>query len=185
VSRIGKKPVTITSGVKIVPSKTDLGTRVAVEGPKGKLAYQFRPVVGFELKDKEVVITRAGEDAFSRAYHGTARALLQNMVVGVSKGFEKRLQIVGVGYNAKLQGKKLVLSIGFCHSVELMVPEGIQIQVPVPTEIVIQGPDRQAVGQFAAVVRGVRPPEPYKGKGIKYSDEIIVRKAGKAQGSSD
>jgi len=185
VSRIGKKPVVLAPGVKLTPSKTDSGTRVAVEGPKGKLAFDFRPEVDFTIDGGEVRVERRGEGQFERAYHGTARALLNNMIRGVTEGFEKRLQIVGVGYNAKLQGKKLVLQIGFNHPVEFDIPDGLQIETPSPTEIVIRGADRQLVGEFAARVRRVRPPEPYKGKGIRYHDEEVVRKAGKAFGSGD
>ena len=127
---------------------------------------------------------RRGDERFQRAYHGTARALLYNMVEGVSKGFEKRLEIEGVGYNAKLEGKKLVLQIGFCHPVPFDVPEGVTVTVPKPTIIDIAGPDKQQVGEFAARIRKVRPPEPYKGKGIRYSGEKIIRKVGKAFGSA-
>lgn len=185
MSRIGRKPVPIVSGVKLTPSRTDHGTKLLVEGPKGKLAFEFRNEVSFTVDGSEVRVERSGDGAFERAYHGTARALLNNMVRGVSEGFEKRLQIVGVGYNAKVQGKKLVLQIGFTHPVEFEIPEGVQIETPAPTEIIIRGADRQVVGEFAARVRRVRPPEPYKGKGIRYHDEEVVRKAGKAFGSGD
>lgn len=185
MSRIGKKPVPIASGVKLTPSKHDGGTRIVVEGPKGKLTSEFRPDVSFEIKENEVLVVRRGETSFDRSYHGTARALLANMVHGVKEGFEKRLEIVGVGYNAKVQAKKLVLQIGFSHPVEMPIPEGLEVETPAPTNVVVRGPDKQAVGEFAARVRRVRSPEPYKGKGIRYQGEQIIRKAGKAFGSGD
>lgn len=185
MSRVGKQPVAIASGVKIAHEKHGEGTRVSVEGPKGKLSFEFRPEVEFRVESGQVVVERTGDEAFSRAYHGTARALLANMVHGVVQGFERRLDIVGVGYNAKVQGKQLVLQIGFCHPVQMDIPAGLEIECPSPTVIVIRGADKQVVGEFAATVRKIRPPEPYKGKGIRYAGEQIVRKAGKAFGSGD
>lgn len=185
VSRIGNKKILITSGVKLTPTKQEAGTRIEVEGPKGKLAFDFRPEVSFDVKENEVEVKRAGETAFERSYHGTARALLANMVHGVSKGFEKQLEIIGVGYNAKLQGKELRLQIGFCHPVDIPLPAGVEVETPSPTRIVIRGADKQVVGEFAARVRRVRPPEPYKGKGIRYDGEQVIRKAGKTFGSGE
>jgi large subunit ribosomal protein L6 len=185
MSRIGKKPVAIESGVKVVPVQHGGGTRVAVEGPKGKLSFDFRPEVTIAVQDDQVVVSRNGESGFCRSYHGTVRSLLANMVHGVSKGFEKRLQVVGVGYNAKLQKKSLVLQIGYSHPVELEVPPELQVEVPNPTTVVVRGADKQAVGEFAARVRKVRPPEPYKGKGIRYEGETVARKAGKTFGSGE
>lgn len=185
MSRIGKLPVPLASGVKVTPSKHEGGTRISVEGPKGKLSFDFRPEVSFDVQEKEVVVTRSGDTTFERSYHGTARALLANMVQGVSQGFEKRLDIVGVGYNAKLKGTTLELQIGFCHPVEVPVPPGVEIEVPSPTAVVVRGADKQRVGEFAARVRRIRPPEPYKGKGIRYFNEQVVRKAGKAFGSGE
>ena len=162
MSRIGKKPVPIVSGVKVNSSSVEGGTRIAVEGPKGKLDFDFRAEVSIAVED------------------GTARSLLANMVQGVSEGFTRKLEIIGVGYNAQVQGKKLVLQIGFCHPVEMAIPQGLELEVPSPTSITITGVDKQLVGEFAAVVRRVRPPEPYKGKGIRYENEQVKLKAGKA-----
>ena len=185
MSRIGKQPVAIASGVKVASSKHGDGTRVQVEGPKGKLASDFRSTVDISVEGSEILVKRQDDLAFSRAYHGTVRALLANMVHGVTEGFEKKLTIVGVGYNAKVQGKKLVLAIGFCHAVEFDIPAGLEVKCPAPTSIIVQGADKQAVGEFAAKVRKVRPPEPYKGKGIRYENETVIRKAGKAFGSGE
>jgi large subunit ribosomal protein L6 len=130
-------------------------------------------------------VKRQGEEAFDRAYHGTVRALIANMIEGVTKGFEKKLEIEGVGYNAKFEGKNsMIIQIGFCHPVLLAIPVGITIELPKPTTIIIKGADKQLVGEYAATVRKIRPPEPYKGKGIRYADEKIIRKVGKAFGSA-
>lgn len=178
MSRIGKKPIPLPSGVKVNVSQGS----VKVEGPKGKIAFDFRDEarITHDEANKRVVVECNGETKFARAYHGTARSLIANMVKGASEGFLRNLDIVGVGYNAKLQGKKLVLAVGFCHPVELQVPEGLKVDVPQPTRISISGPDKQLVGEFSAQIRRVRPPEPYKGKGIRYEGEYIARKAGKA-----
>lgn len=180
MSRIGKKPIAIVSGVKVSSSNVEGGTRIAVEGPKGKIDFDFRSEVSFAVEDDRVVVTRVDDESFSRAYHGTARSLLANMVQGVSEGYTRRLEIIGVGYNAQVNGKKLVLQIGFCHPVELDIPQGLEVEAPSPTNITITGIDKQLVGEFAAVVRKIRPPEPYKGKGIRYENEQVIRKAGKA-----
>ncbi len=185
MSRIGKQPVPLPSGVKVTQAKEQDLVRVVVEGPKGKLSFPFRSAVGIVVEGNQVKISRAGDEKFQRAYHGTVRALIANMVEGVSQGFEKRLEIEGVGYNAKVDGKKIVLQIGFCHPVILMVPVGLTVEAPKPTLLVIKGPDKQLVGEFAAEIRKIRPPEPYKGKGIRYAGEHIVRKAGKAFGSGE
>lgn len=185
MSRIGKKPISIVSGVKVNSSSVEGGTRIAVEGPKGKLDFDFRDEVSISVEDDQVVVTRSDDEAFSRAYHGTARSLLANMVQGVSEGFTRKLEIIGVGYNAQVQGKKLVLQIGFCHPVEMTIPQGIELEAPSPTSITITGVDKQLVGEFAAVVRRIRPPEPYKGKGIRYENEQVKLKAGKAFTSGD
>jgi large subunit ribosomal protein L6 len=185
VSRIGKKPVPVVSGVKVQSLKQATGTRVSVEGPKGKLVSDFRPEVSIEVQGAEVVVTRTGDEPFHRAYHGTTRALIANMVRGVSEGFEKRLQIVGVGYNVKVQGQKLVLQIGFSHPVEVTIPSGVKVETPSTTSFVVRGADKAQVGEFAARVRKIRPPEPYKGKGIRYEEEHVIRKAGKAFGSGE
>ena len=161
------------------------GGTITVDGPKGKLSQTFRDevAINFDEGEKQVVISRNGETPFHRAYHGTARALIANMVHGVKNGFQRNLEIVGVGYNAKLQGKKIILAIGFCHPVEIPIPEGLEVNIPNPTRVEIVGADKQLVGEFAAKIRRIRKPEPYKGKGIKYDDEQIIRKAGKAFGA--
>lgn len=179
MSRVGKAPVTVPAGVSVNLQ----GRVVKVDGPKGKLAWEHHPRVKVEVEGTSVQVDRAGNDKLARALHGTTRQLIQNMVTGVSKGFEKQLDIVGVGYNAKIQGKKLVLQIGFCHPVEMPFPDGVEAEVPQPTRIVVRGADRQKVGQYAAEIRRVRPPEPYKGKGIRYVDEFIRRKQAKSFGS--
>ena len=182
MSRIGKKPISVPTSVKVNLAGNGL---VSMEGPNGKISYLFREEakVTFNEQDKKIVVERNGETKFSQAYHGTTRALIANMVHGVAEGFVKTLEIVGVGYNAKLQGKKIVLQIGFCHPVELEVPDDVKIEVPLPTKIIIKSADKQRVGEFAAQIRRIRPPEPYKGKGIRYENETIIRKAGKAFGS--
>lgn len=181
MSRIGKKPVAIPAGVKVEIA----GAAVKVEGPKGKLAFQVHPRIQVAQKDgKEVVCSRAGDTGEDRALHGMVRAILQNMMIGVTSGFEKRLEIIGVGFNAQLSGKTLSLTVGFSHPVKLPVPEGVTVALPDATHIVVSGPDKQKVGQFAAHIREARKPEPYKGTGIRYQGEYVRRKAGKAFGSS-
>jgi large subunit ribosomal protein L6 len=181
MSRIGKAPVAIPSGVELNVKGRD----VSVKGPKGNLTMTLRPEVEVSLEGSEAVVSLNGSGAprAARAYHGLTRSLVQNMVEGVTKGFERKLEIVGVGWNAKAQGNKVVLNIGFCHDVPIEMPEGVKVECPAPTQIVITGPDKQAVGQVAAVIRSVRPPEPYKGKGIRYEGEYVRRKAGKSFGS--
>ena len=182
MSRIGKRPVSIPSGVTV----TSEGGQVKVKGPKGELQITARPEVAVEVEDKQVVIKCLGNerDRQARAFHGLTRALVQNMVTGVSEGFEKKLEINGVGYTAKIEGSNIVLSLGFSHDVTRPIPSTVDVTCPNQTTIVIQGCDKQQVGEMAARIRKLRPPEPYKGKGIKYSDEIIRRKAGKAFGSA-
>ncbi|MEE8142724.1 MAG: 50S ribosomal protein L6 [Planctomycetota bacterium] len=180
MSRIGKKPVEVPAGVKV-----DLiGRTITVSGPKGKLSWEYHRKVEVKVDNGKVTVNRTAAGKLARALHGTTRQLIQNMVQGVSEGFKKRLDIVGVGYNAKVQGKKLVLAIGFCHPVEFDIPEGIELEIPQPTHVVVRGMDKQMVGQFAAEIRRVRPPEPYKGKGIMYQNEVIRRKATKSFGST-
>jgi large subunit ribosomal protein L6 len=185
VSRIGKQPVPIPSGVKVSQSAQEGATKVLAEGPKGKLALQLRPEVSVSVEGNLVKVKRHGDGAFDKAYHGTVRALIANMLKGVSAGFEKRLDIEGVGYGAKIENKQLVLQIGFSHPVPMEIPAGLTVELPKPTAVVIKGADRQLVGEFAARVRRVRPPEPYKGKGIQYAGEKIIRKVGKAFGSAE
>lgn len=174
MSRIGKLPVAVPQGVKGAVS----GSVVSVEGPKGKLSYSVRPGVKVEFAEGKFVVSLVGSDAQSKADYGTTRATINNMVKGVSTGWKKNLELNGVGYTAKLQGKSLVLAVGFSHDVTMDVPDAIKCTVGKNT-IELESNDRELLGTFAAKIRGVQPPEPYLGKGIKYSDEKIRRKAGK------
>jgi len=176
MSRIGRAPIAIPKEAKV---NLD-GRQIAVEGPKGKLSLTLPPVLSARLTDDVLKIERQGNAKSVKALHGLYRALAANMVTGTVKGFSKDLEIVGIGYRAQLQGKQLTLSVGFSHPVALPIPEGLSVEVPKPTAIVVKGCDRHLVGQFAANVRRVAPPEPYKGKGIKFAGEVIRRKAGKA-----
>jgi large subunit ribosomal protein L6 len=180
MSRVGKAPIGIPSGVTVSVS----GRAVTVKGPKGELKGQVPEDVEVVAEGSAVTVTRSSESNQARSTHGTARATIANMVVGVSKGFAKNLDIIGVGYSAEVKGKKLVLKLGYSHPVEYEAPKGIEIEVPEPTRIVVRGIDRQLVGQSAADIRAFRPPEPYKGKGIRYHDEHVRRKAGKLAVSS-
>ena len=176
MSRIGNQPVSLPSGVIVVLD----GTTISAKGPKGQLSMAVPDFVDFEVGDAEVVVTRHNDSKPARARHGLGRALLNNMVVGVSQGFERELSIVGVGYKAESQGRTLVLHLGYSHPVEFPVPEGIDVTVTKNTSLKVSGIDKQAVGQFAAVIRGFRSPDAYKGKGVRYVDEVIRLKAGKA-----
>jgi large subunit ribosomal protein L6 len=178
MSRIGKTPVTVPDKVKVAVTSGE----VAVEGPLGKLKQGFLPLVDVKVDDggKRLVVTRKDDSRQAKAVHGLTRALLQNMVVGVTKGYEKKLEIIGVGYLAAIQKNQLQLRVGFANEVHLPIPTGLNVTCPDQTHIVIKGVDKQAVGQFAAEVRSVRKPEPYKGKGIRYDGEQVRRKAGKA-----
>jgi large subunit ribosomal protein L6 len=175
MSRTGKKPVAPVSGVTVKIN----GRTVTAKGPKGELSMQLMDVVTVEQGDDGLSVTPANDTREARAAWGTTRALIQNLVTGVSAGFEKRLQIQGVGYRAALQGRDIKLSLGFSHEVIYQAPQGITLAVPAPTEIVITGTDKQQVGQVAANIRGWRPPEPYKGKGVRYAGEFVFRKEGK------
>ena len=175
MSRIGKRPVAVPSGVTANVS----GQTVKVKGPKGQLEVALHDEVVVELQDGAVKVTPRNETKRARSMWGLSRTLVSNLVVGVTQGFERKLEINGVGYRAAAQGKNLNLALGYSHDVVYAVPEGIQVVTPKPTEIVISGIDRQKVGQVAAEIRSYRPPEPYKGKGVKYSDEHIFRKEGK------
>lgn len=180
MSRIGKQPVEIPAGVDV---KVD-GAKVSIKGPKGTLDLTLNDGISAEVEGQQLNVTPAeGREKELSAFHGLNRALLQNMVVGVTKGYAKKLEIVGTGYQAKLSGKQVELQIGFAHPVFVPIPDGLDVQVPKPDEIHIAGIDKQAVGELAAVIRRVRKPEPYKGKGIRYSDEVVRRKAGKTMGS--
>jgi large subunit ribosomal protein L6 len=175
MSRIGKAPIPLPQGVELTVD----GDVVRVKGPKGELTQRIRPEAGVKVEDGQVVVTRAAETKQHRAYHGLTRALVANMVEGVSSGFSKRLEIIGVGYRAEKRGDSLVLTVGYSHDVKYPQPDGITLSTPAPTQIVIEGIDKQKVGQVAAELRAVRPPEPYKGKGIRYQGEQVRRKAGK------
>lgn len=177
MSRIGKKPIQVPPGVEVKIKNQSVETK----GSKGVLTYSFSPLVSVEYSEANRIIRvdKREDSRKGRALQGLTRALIHNMVKGVSEGFEKSLEINGVGYNAKVQGKALVLQVGFCHPVVFEIPKGLEVEIPVPTRIRIKGADKQGVGQFAATVRGVRPPEPYNLKGIKYEGEVIKRKSGK------
>ena len=176
MSRIGRLPVTIPAGVTVTVAE---GNVVTAKGPKGTFTQQLNKDMQIKVEGTSVTVARPSDDKEHRALHGLTRTLLNNMVIGVSEGFSKALAIQGTGYRAAMNGKKLVLTLGYSHPVEMEAPEGITIEVPSQTSIIIRGIDKQAVGQFAANVREKRPPEPYKGKGIKYVDEVIQRKEGK------
>lgn len=176
MSRIGKKPIEVPKGVTV----TVAPAHVSVKGPKGELKMPLRPEVGVTLEGATLTVSARDEDRQSRALQGTARALLANMIEGVAKGYEKKLEINGVGYEAAIEGKVLVLKLGFNRPVRFPLPTTVTIETPTPTALLIKGIDIQQVGTVAAAIRKLRKPEPYKGKGIKYSDEVIRRKAGKA-----
>ncbi len=176
MSRIGKKPIPVPAGVTVAVE----GNVVQVKGPKGELTRTIRPEITVTVTDGVVTLERPSEAKQDRAYHGLTRALVANMVQGVTGGYRKALDIVGVGYRAEKKGENLVLTVGYSHQVIYPQPKGITITTPTPTSVVIEGIDKEKVGQVAAEIRSVRPPEPYKGKGIRYSGEQVRRKAGKA-----
>jgi large subunit ribosomal protein L6 len=176
MSRIGKQPIEIPSGVQVDAANEV----VTVTGPRGQLMQRVHPEMRIRQEDGALRVERPNDEGFYRGLHGLTRSLIANMVEGVTRGFEKRLAIVGVGYRAQLRGKDLELAVGYSHPVPVRCPEGIEFEVPTPTSIVIRGNDKQAVGEIAARIRKVRKPEPYKGKGIRYEDEYVRKKAGKA-----
>lgn len=176
MSRIGRQPVRIPPGVEVSVE----GSTVRVKGPKGELVQTFHPDMRIEKADGAVVVHRPGDEKLHKALHGLTRALIANMVTGVTKGYEKALELRGVGYRAAKQGKALVLTVGFSHPVVVEPLPGVEVEVPAPNRIVVRGPDKQAVGEMAARIRRVKPAEPYLGKGIAYEGERIRRKAGKA-----
>lgn len=176
MSRIGRQPIAVPAGVDV---KID-GSTVTVKGPKGTLTRTVHNNMKVAMEDGAIVVSRPDDSNLNKSLHGLTRTLLHNMVVGVTEGFKKELEVNGVGYRVAKQGKDLVMNIGYSHQVTMSEVEGITIDVPAPNKIIISGPDKQQVGQFAAKVREKRPPEPYKGKGIKYADEHIRRKEGKA-----
>jgi large subunit ribosomal protein L6 len=175
MSRIGKQPIDLPEGV-MVSLESEL---VRVNGPKGELTERVSREMDVKQEDGQIVVPRPTDRGEHRALHGLTRSLIANMVEGVTNGFEKRLEIQGVGYRAALQGKKLVLSLGYSHPVEVEAPDGIDFEVPQPTQIVVRGISKQAVGEVAAIIRKKRPPEPYKGKGVRYQGEYVARKVGK------
>jgi len=177
MSRIGNQPVLIPSGVDV----SFQGLKITIKGSKGELSFTLPSSITVEKKEEGLIISRADSTPATRSLHGLVRALLANMVTGVSKGFEKRLEIIGVGYRAAVAGKKLTLNLGFSHPVDLEIPAGISVQMDTEKKnvLIISGIDRQRVGQFSANIRSFRPPEPYKGKGIRYEGERVIRKAGK------
>ena len=178
MSRIGKMPVPVPSGVTI---NID-GTTVSVKGPKGELKRTFPEGISFAVQDNTLVASRSSEESNQKALHGLSRALVANMVEGVTKGYQKQLEITGVGYKAEPKPYGLLFSLGYSHTIEFKAPQGITLKAPQPTQVVIEGADKEIVGQVAAEIRSLRKPEPYKGKGIKYVGEKIRRKAGKAGG---
>ena len=178
MSRIGKKPVVIPAGVTVTQS----GHNIKIKGPKGELQNEFHQNISISVKGNEITVTRPDDAKENKALHGLTRALLQNMINGVTNSYQKTLDIVGVGYRAELKGKNLLINIGYSHPIYFMPPDGVALQTPTQTQIVISGIDKQLVGLVAAKIRSIRQPEPYKGKGIKYSDEQILRKAGKTAG---
>ncbi|HMV73624.1 MAG TPA: 50S ribosomal protein L6 [Microthrixaceae bacterium] len=176
MSRIGKAPIAVPSGVTVTLD----GQSISVKGPKGELSRTYSELISVRQDGEELVVERSGDDRDSRAQHGLVRSLIQNMVTGVTQGFQKDLEIVGVGYRAQAKGQGLELSLGFSHPVVVDAPDGISFNVPAPTRIEVHGIDKQLVGQVAANIREWRKPEPYKGKGVRYADEHVRRKAGKA-----
>ncbi len=176
MSRIGKKPISLPKGVEV---KIEDNT-VTVKGPRGELTQKLPADISLDISDDEILVTRPSDAKKHRAFHGLSRALVANMVEGVTNGYEKKLELVGVGYRAQMQGSKLMLTVGYSHPILIDAPEGIDFEVPAVTKITVRGIDKQLVGNTAAHIRAIRKPEPYKGKGIKYENEIIRRKAGKS-----
>jgi large subunit ribosomal protein L6 len=175
MSRVGKKPIEIPAGVTV----TATNGQVTVKGPKGELSRTFNPDITISIEENVINVSRPSDVKEHRALHGTTRAVIANMIEGVSKGFVRNLELIGVGYRAQKQGNKLVLNVGYSHPVEIEPEEGIEIEVPANTKISVKGADKERVGALAANIRGVRPPEPYKGKGIRYEGEFVRRKEGK------
>ena len=176
MSRIGRKPVVVPAGVEVTVN----GNVVTVKGPKGQLTQEISKNLTVEVKEGEVVVTRPTDNREDRSQHGLARTLINNMIVGVTQGFEKKMELIGVGYKAEKKGNTLVMNLGYSHPVEMVDPEGITTEVPKATEIIVKGADKALVGNYAANIRKWRKPEPYKGKGIRYVGEVVRRKEGKA-----
>lgn len=175
MSRIGRQPIAVPKNVEV--SLT--GSHITVKGPKGELTRDLHPRMQLKLEDSTLTVTRPDDERESRSLHGLTRTLVANMVTGVSTGFEKILDLQGVGYRAAKSGRKLVLTVGYSHPVEMDPPQGVEVEVPAPVNVIVRGANKEAVGEFAAKVRSVRPPEPYKGKGIRYRGEHVRRKVGK------
>ena len=175
MSRIGNKTITIPAGVEVNVNSNE----VTVKGPKGTLTRQFSPLITVKVEGSEVNCARANEEKHTKQLHGTTRALINNMIIGVSQGFTKELEIIGIGYKANVQGNKLVLTLGYSHDINYDIEAGIKIETPNPTSIIVTGIDKQRVGEVASVIRGYRKPEPYKGKGIRYKGEYVPHKEGK------
>jgi large subunit ribosomal protein L6 len=180
MSRIGKKEIIVPAGVKVEVNER----QVNIEGPKGKLSYIVSPRIDIELKDGRLSVKRQSETKLDKSLHGLTRAFLANMIKGVTEGYVKELEIVGVGYKAQVQGNNLNMTLGFSHPVNFPIPEGIKIETPKPTQIVVRGIDKEKVGQIASQIRAICPPEPYKGKGIRYVGERVKKKMGKAQATA-
>jgi large subunit ribosomal protein L6 len=178
MSRIGKKPIDVPAGVTVTLN----GRHVTVKGPRGTLERSLPPIVSVKQEGNVISVIRPDDESASKAMHGLTRTLIANMVDGVTTGFKKNLEIVGVGYKAEVKPYGLLMSLGYSHQIEVKAPEGIKLNAPTPTSIVIEGANKEVVGQIAAEIRSLRPPEPYKGKGVKYQGEVIRRKAGKAGG---
>ena len=175
MSRIGNKTITIPAGVEVNVNSNE----VTVKGPKGTLTRQFSPLIQIKVEGSEVNCTRANEEKHTKQLHGTTRALINNMIIGVSQGYTKELEIIGIGYKANVQGNKLVLTLGYSHDINYAIEDGIKIETPSPTQIIVSGIDKQRVGEVASVIRSYRKPEPYKGKGIRYKGEYVPHKEGK------
>jgi len=176
MSRVGKKPISILDNVKV-----EVKDRIVyVEGPKGKLSLSLPSLIDVRIEDKKIIVERKNDSKKAKSMHGTIRALINNMVWGVKEGFKKSLEIVGTGYKAQLKGNNLVLQLGFSHPVEVVIPQDLKVSLEGQTRIIIEGVDKQRVGQFAAQIRAIFPPEPYKGKGIRYTGEEVRKKLGKA-----
>jgi large subunit ribosomal protein L6 len=178
MSRVGRKPILIPKNVKV----SIIGNTILVEGPKGKLTLDAHPKIAVEAKAEQIIVSRSSDDKSDKSLHGLTRSLINNMVMGTTVGYQKELEIQGVGFRVQVSGKKLVLQLGFSHPVDFHIPEGIIMEAPKPTQIVIKGIDKQKVGETAAEIRAIFPPEPYKGKGIRYLGEYVRKKAGKAVG---
>ena len=176
MSRIGNKVIQVPAGVTVTVSETNY---VTVKGPKGELEFQYNEILDIKYEGTEITISRPNNDIFTRKIHGTTRALISNMVIGVSEGFKKQLEMKGVGYRANIEGNTLNLSLGFSHPILLEIPEGVTVSLPKNTDVIVEGFNKQVVGEFAAKIRSYRKPEPYLGKGIRYIDEYVPRKAGK------